>query len=338
MKKYLLFAFAISTLVLASCGKVTSNSTNSSISNNSSINSESSDDSISDKQLLDVFIFMGQSNMAGRGIEFEEAIPCEENHAYEYRAVTGSDDEGWLYPVVEPFGKYENNEALTDGNNGDGKKSGGIVSSFCESYYQETGIPVVAVSASVGGTSINEWVPGTSYFNESKRRLREALDYVDSLEDAEVRYINMVWCQGESDSTNFASGKLDYNSKLISLYEGLEDIGNGWGVEHCFLIPPSEYSSGQSVDAKVKMIENQINLCKENEDFILSSLKFRNVPKVLRDDPHFHQGVYNVCGWDAGKNVASYLKTEQEPECLPFEAGEEIELAEKFGITLTVHS
>ncbi len=290
------------------------------------------------RQYYDIFIFMGQSNMAGRGLEYDEAIPVGEGHGFEYRAVTGNDKDGWLYPVSEPFGKYENNSALSDGNNGDGKKSGGLVSAFCESYYEETGVPVVGVSASVGGTSINLWTPGTSYFNESKRRLRNALDYVSGLENTEVRYINMVWCQGESDASSFAAGSIDYNAKLKSIYEGLTDIGDGWGVEHCFVIPPSEYSNGSQVDAKVKLIENQIKFCEDEEDFILASLKFRNVPSVLRDDPHFHQGVYNVCGWDAGKNIAGYIETEKEAECTVFSPGEETALAEKFGIELSYHT
>ena len=68
----------------------------------------------------DVFVFMGQSNMAGRG-EAADAIDCEWGHGYEYRAVSGSDEDGWLYPVEEPFGAEENNAALSDGENGDGK-------------------------------------------------------------------------------------------------------------------------------------------------------------------------------------------------------------------------
>lgn len=274
----------------------------------------------------DVFIFMGQSNMAGRG-EAEDAIPCGEGHAYEFRAVTGNDEDGWLYPLEEPFGKYENNEALSDGGNGDGKKSGGMVSSFCEAYYSQTEVPVIGVSASVGGTSIKLWTPGTDYFEESRRRLEECIDYLDSETDYVVRNINMVWCQGESDGSNVANKGMDYNGMLTDILEGLKSEG----VEHCFIIPPSEYGSA----AKTVVAEEQIKLCRESDDFVLATLKFRNVPEDLRVDPHFHQGLYNVAGWDAGTNVADFILNGVEPECKEYIYGEEIALAEQFGIDLT---
>lgn len=286
------------------------------------------------RQDYDLFIFMGQSNMGGRGIQYSEAVPVGAGHAYEYRAVTGNDQNGWLYQVQEPFGKDENNQQLSDGN----KKSGGMVSAFCEAYYQSAQVPVIAVSASVGGTSINLWTPGTDYFNEAKRRLTNAIQYTCGLEDGQVRHVNMVWCQGESDASAFAAGKMDYSGKLNSIVQGLKNLYNGLGVEHCFIVPPSEYGDGQLSEAKTALAEEQIKLCSQNPDFVLASLKFRNVPKVLRDDPHFFQGVYNVCGWDAGTHAATFIADGTQPQCTPFTEGEELELAQKFGITLSRHT
>ena len=64
-----------------------------------------------DKQSLtvDLFMFMGQSNMAGRGIVDKvhtEGVPTlKEGAGYEYRAVSAP---GRLYPISEPFGRREN--------------------------------------------------------------------------------------------------------------------------------------------------------------------------------------------------------------------------------------
>ena len=58
---------------------------------------------------MDVAIFMGQSNMAGRG-EAIDSVVAEQGHGYEFRAVA---DPSKLYDVVEPFGATENNEALS---------------------------------------------------------------------------------------------------------------------------------------------------------------------------------------------------------------------------------
>ncbi len=277
-----------------------------------------------DENYVDVFIFMGQSNMAGRG-DAAEAVPCGEGHAYEFRAVSGSDGEGWLFPLAEPFGANENNDALSDGTNADGKKTGGMTSAFCEAYYQSAGVPVIGVSASVGGTAIAQWLPGTDYFNESKRRLDECVEYIEGKTDMSVRCINMVWCQGESDA-----GNSEYTVQLKSILEGLRSSF----VEHCFIITPSEYDSPLTA----ALADSQIALCDEEEDFVLASLKFRNVPEVLRDDPHFYQGVYNVAGWDAGTHAAQFIQSGTKPQCSPFVAGEEKELAERFGITLSVTS
>lgn len=283
-----------------------------------------------DKNYADVFIFMGQSNMAGRG-EAADAIPCEEAHGYEFRAVTGNDADGWLYPVVEPFGKAENNDALQDGTGGDGKKSGGVVSSFCEAYYQETGVPVIAVSASVGNTSITQWVPGSDYFTEALRRLNACLFYLDVYSDFIVRNINMVWCQGCNDATKSTNGELDYPATLKTIVEAMQTEGF---IDTCFLIPLSEYDNNKESSTKVQLANIQIELCENDDDFVLASLKFRNVPPEMRDDPHFHQGIYNVTGWDAGKNVAKFIKTGVAAECEPYISGEAKELADKFGITL----
>lgn len=58
----------------------------------------------------DLFLFCGQSNMAGRGITSEEwpeeAPSITPGAGLEYRAIS---DPECLHPVQEPFGAEENN-------------------------------------------------------------------------------------------------------------------------------------------------------------------------------------------------------------------------------------
>ena len=54
---------------------------------------------------VDVVLFMGQSNMAGRGVA-DMAPRVQPGMGYEYRAITAPDR---LVPLQEPFGKEENN-------------------------------------------------------------------------------------------------------------------------------------------------------------------------------------------------------------------------------------
>ena len=287
-----------------------------------------------DGKTMDVAIFMGQSNMAGRG-EAIDSVVAEQGHGYEFRAVA---DPSKLYDVVEPFGATENNEALADaGQNGDGKKKGSMVSAFVEGYYEQTNTPLVCVSASVGGTSIGKWIPNaeeTDYFEESKRRLTAAVDYLLANEYT-VRRVFMVWCQGEADATRWVKGEIDYFGRLQSIVDGLAELGNGYGVSNLFLVTPSEFSVGsEEANAnKVKLVDDMIAYCERTDNnCVLASVKFRNVPLNMRDDPHFHQGIYNVTGYDAGKNVASYYATNKYPTCTEFVLGEDVTLAEKFGI------
>ncbi|MFK3936206.1 sialate O-acetylesterase [Alkalihalobacillus sp. NPDC078783] len=96
---------------------------------------------------VDLVLFMGQSNIAGRGVA-EDAPRVAEGHGFEFRAIT---DPTRLYPVTEPFGVNENkDDGITEET-----KTGSLVSAFINEYYSITKVPIVAVSASKGGSSID---------------------------------------------------------------------------------------------------------------------------------------------------------------------------------------
>ena len=95
----------------------------------------------------DILLFMGQSNMAGRGDD-QLAPKVLPGAAWEYRAVTEPDR---LVPLVEPFGVNENREG---GVWEPGMKTGSMVAAFVNACYRKTGRPVIAVSCSKGGSSI----------------------------------------------------------------------------------------------------------------------------------------------------------------------------------------
>ena len=114
---------------------------------------------------IDLVLFAGQSNMAGRGCA-AEAAPCPEEAGWEYRAVSAPDA---LYPIGEPFGRQENVPgALDDGE----KKTGSMVSAFAAAYYRLSGRRLVCVSASKGGTSSQEWEEGLAADAAAQYRTR----------------------------------------------------------------------------------------------------------------------------------------------------------------------
>ena len=122
-------------------------------------------------QMVDVFLFAGQSNMAGRGVScerFPETAPAVLPGAgWEYRAVSAP---GQLFPIAEPFGVHENNP---DGIH-ENLKTGSMVSAFVNAYYAGTHVPVVGVSASKGGSVMAEWQPGTPYLTDALNRMSAA--------------------------------------------------------------------------------------------------------------------------------------------------------------------
>lgn len=111
---------------------------------------------------VDLILFMGQSNMAGRGITSDEhpepAPSLLPGAGWEYRSITAPDV---LSPLEEPFGCKENTEnGINDGN----MKTGSMVTTFVNACYTQTQVPIVALSASKGGSSILLWQPADSFY------------------------------------------------------------------------------------------------------------------------------------------------------------------------------
>lgn len=291
-------------------------------SNSAASNSTSTDENYN---FTDVFLFLGDGNMSGLG-EAEDALICSNGHGFEYKSISNNTK---LSELKEPFGVKENNSNLDDSSN----KSGGMVSSFVEGYYEETNIPVVAVSASATNSSIEDWKIGSNYFIEAKNRLSSCLDYLATRDSFIVRNVNIVWCQGIMDADNYASNELNYFDILNQMVTGFKN-DSSLEINKCFIIPTSEYLDGKINDNQSLLANAQIELCKNNENFILASNKFHNVPSSLRKDPYFHQGAYNVTGYDAGKNVGYYVNNEIIKECKPYLVGEASELANRNNITL----
>ncbi len=255
----------------------------------------------------DLFLFMGQSNMAGRGIsseQFPEPAPlCLPNAGYEFRAVS---DPAKLYPISEPFGLYENRPGGIYEPNA---KSGSLVTSFVNSYYKKTHIPIIAVSASRGGSLISQWLPGTPFLQDAIRRLQDAVSFL-KLDAFTIRHKFMVWCQGEADGKNRTDPSV-YKESFLKLTAAMSEAG----IEHCFLIRIGHYNPaaaepGAPLQDYTPILTAQDQLCAEEPFVTMVSTKFAEMLErgLMKDTYHYYQQAYNEVGDDAGSHTADFVK------------------------------
>lgn len=129
---------------IATSGNVTENSSvaddnNVSVDNTASTDTAaaSSDEPASkettDPKVVDLVIFMGQSNMAGYGGTASRAPVVPEGHGYWFKSIS---DPTKLYNITEPFGAGETN---MDSGLGNCQRNGSMVSAFANAYYVNTG-------------------------------------------------------------------------------------------------------------------------------------------------------------------------------------------------------
>ena len=245
---------------------------------------------------VDLILFMGQSNMAGRG-SFAESAPVGEGHAYEFKAVS---DPSRLYPLNADFGVAEN---TANGANDKTSKTGSLVPAFCEAYFQMTQTPVVAVSCSQGGTRIDQWQLGGGKLDDAIERLNKAKQFLDASEDYRVRHIYMVWCQGESDARNNTSAER-YQELTVNMFEDMHENG----VEKCFLIGIGNYNGTEDpADSFAYIQQAQKELCATQEDFVMVSTRFAELQDRMKDDFHFYQDAYNLVGEEAGRAAGAFV-------------------------------
>ncbi|MBQ7364762.1 MAG: hypothetical protein IJW46_04115 [Clostridia bacterium] len=275
-----------------------------------------------DEAGVDLVLFIGQSNMAGRG-NAADATVVPEGHAYEFRAIS---DPTKLYPVTEPFGVNENNAASGVTEN---KKTGSLVSAFCESYYQATGTPIVAVSCAKGGEQISFFDVGTEVYDDAVERVKAAkaflkAEYESGKEAFKLKNTYVVFLQGESDGDKNVAGDT-YTEALARIVEGFkEDIG----ASETFVIPIGTYNgSDGSRRAKYNTIRDaQILFCEDSEDATVLSLILPDLHRYgyMKDEFHFNQAGYELIGKDAGNNMAYFVKNGKKPDCQRYYEEEEI--------------
>lgn len=251
------------------------------------------------KNSFDLFLFMGQSNMAGRGISnatWSETSPTLISGAgFEFRAIS---DPGKLYPIEEPFGVNENNpKGIFEPN----KKTGSLVTAFTNAYYSTCHVPIIAISASKGGSVIAKWQDHHDYLTDSLLRLKRAKHYC-AQQHIHLAHKYMVWCQGESDGdyeTPIELYKNAFNNMLHTMLSA--------GIEMCFMITIGHYNGLGNINY-ASIISTQYEIANDHPKVLLVSDDFISMRTrgLMKDDFHYYQAAYNEVGSIAGKNTGTF--------------------------------
>ena len=163
----------------------------------------------------DVYLLLGQSNMAGRGEMLEEDYAVISN-------VYLLDSEGKPVPAAGPMNIYSSIRKT------DAMQAMGPGASFAKTITEQTGRKVLLVVNARGGSSINDWrkdmvsyikvgnsskYTSVSYYGEALRRAQQAMRY-GALK-------GILWHQGCSDQSD-----AQYMTKLAAIVEDFrEDLG-----------------------------------------------------------------------------------------------------------------
>lgn len=256
----------------------------------------------------DLWMFMGQSNMAGRGISnssHPETYPTIVDGAgFEFRAIS---DPTTLYPIVEPFGVSENKSSgINDGNS----KTGSMVTSFANAYYKYTNVPIIGVSASKGGSAIASWQHGVtnSLLDDAMDRFEDAIDYCET-NDIQIRHKYVLWCQGEHEADD--NQTVEYYK---TMFDAMAEYCFQCGIEKIFIVRIGKENSGDGTNYDY-MIRGQNTIAQNSKDYIMASTEFASMYSrgLMKDAYHYFQQAYNEVGTYAGINCANYVNTGKEP-------------------------
>ena len=254
-------------------------------------------DNIGTDNTVDVIMFAGQSNMAGRGTAADAPV-VPYGVGWEYRAITAPN---MLSPMTEPFGVAENNSSgINDGN----MKTGSLVSAFTISYYRNNGnIPVVGISASKGGSGIDEWQPSGPFMDDALSRLSSCVSYLEGA-GFSIRHKYLCWCQGEHDYDTSAT----YQTRFDTMFQAFKTAG----IEKCLMIRvgnSSTYNMADIIAAQTEMAQTESDIVMASTDY--AGMLARGLMKS--DGLHYTQAGYNECGDYAGVNAGIYASTGKEP-------------------------
>jgi hypothetical protein len=155
-------------------------------------------------QPQDLFLLIGQSNMAGRGVVGEEDKKPPPG------IFTFSKEKTWI-PAVDPI-HFDRPD----------RTGVGLGRNFAATLLQYKAAQSVGlIPAAFGGSALNEWVPGSTHYNNAIERTKAAL----TAAGPGARLRGILWHQGEADANDEALA-LTYRIRFAKVIAALrKDLG-----------------------------------------------------------------------------------------------------------------
>lgn len=171
---------------------------------------------------LDVYLLIGQSNMAGRGVVTDSS---------EVEGVFALDEDAFWKPAKHPI-HFD-------------KKQAGVGPGLAFAKAIKGDAPVGLVPCAVGGSSIDEWEPGGQLYARAVGRTKAALK--------RGRLRGILWHQGETDAKKKDASQ--YREKLAALIDSLrkdlDDVPFVAGELGDFL-DPAVYPSAPAINEALR--------------------------------------------------------------------------------------
>lgn len=153
---------------------------------------------------LDLYLFIGQSNMAGRG-----TMSAADKTEVITNTLLFDDKNGWE-EATNPLNKYSNIRKDIS------QQQICPAYGFSKKVVAETGLQIGIVVNALGGSNINQWVKGAELYEKTMLRAKEAQKWGE--------YKAILWHQGESNSNDAAVAA--YPGQLTNMVNGLRtDLG-----------------------------------------------------------------------------------------------------------------
>ena len=235
------------------------------------------DESRNDIQKLDIYLVIGQSNMAGRAeIRDEDSESLEGVYLF-----TGHDSLAWTV-AKNPLNLYSTVRKKVE------MQRLGPAYAFARSVKaakpdKEIGLVVNAL----GGTKIVQWLPGTRLYTEAIKRTREALQY------GELK--GVIWHQGESDCDPIR----------VPLYLGrIEILINA--IREEFEIPNLPFIAGQVFENEKRHAFNEMLMLLPG--FIKNTAVVSSEGTSVFDGTHFDSESANLLGSRYAEEILKLMK------------------------------